>query len=79
MTHEELVAIAREQVRDFKDPEGHCPSLQDVPKSRVVEAVVVYFESDEHDGTIEVVLQRDSGKLLGATLTPRKLKLKGAT
>lgn len=72
MTHEELVAIAREQVKDFKDPEGRCPGVEDLPKSRVVEAAVVYFESDEHDGTIEVVLERDSGKLITATLSPRK-------
>ncbi len=74
MTHEELIAIAREQAKGFDDPEGCCPQIGDLPKSRAVDAVVVYFESDEHNGMIEVILQRDSGKLLGATLSPHKPK-----
>jgi hypothetical protein len=74
MTDEELVAIAREQVEGFEDPEGRCPSIGELPKTRILEAVVVYFESDEHGGKIEVFLERDSGKLISATLIPHKPK-----
>jgi hypothetical protein len=74
MTHEQLVAIAREEVKDFRDPEGRCRGLEELPKVTVLDAVVVWFESDQHDGKIEVFLERDSGKFITATLIPHKLK-----
>ncbi len=70
MTQEELVAIARQQVKDFRDPEARNCVLEQLPKVTVRDAVVVYFESDAHEGKIEVFLERDSGKFLGATLIP---------
>lgn len=45
MTDQELIPIAREQVNDFKDPEGHSPNLGELPKPRVVDAVAVHFEA----------------------------------
>jgi hypothetical protein len=74
MTDEELIAIAREQVEGFEDPEGHCPSIRELPRTRILDAVVVYFESDEQGGKIEVFLERDSRKLIAATLIPHKPK-----
>jgi hypothetical protein len=72
MTDQELIAIARERVKDFKDPEGRCPGMEELPNCRVQDAAVVFFESDEHDGKIEVYLQRDSGKFITAMMIPRK-------
>jgi len=71
MTHTELIARAREEAKDFRDPEGRCPGIDELPKARVVEAAVVYFESDAHDGRIEVFLERESGKIITATLIPK--------
>jgi hypothetical protein len=74
MTDEELVAHARELAAGFRDLEGRCPGVEEMPKVRVVDAIVVYFKSDRHDTTVEVVLERKSGKFLGGTLTPHKPK-----
>jgi hypothetical protein len=75
MTNEELIAIAREQAKGFRDPEGACPTIERLPKARVLDAVVVYFESDDHNGRIEVFLERGSGEFITATLVPHKPKM----
>jgi hypothetical protein len=74
MTDEELIIIARGQAEGFRQMDGCCPRLGELPRVRLLEAVVVYFESDEHDGSIEVFLERVSGKVVSATLIPHKPK-----
>ena len=74
MTHDELIAEARKQAEDFRDTGEPPISLDRLPNVRALDAVVVYFESDEHDGKIEVFLERETGKFLAATLIPAKPK-----
>ena len=74
MTHDELVAKAREHAKDFSETGDARVSLDTLPKVSLLEAAVVYFESDAHTGKIEVFLEKQSGKLLSATLIPAKEK-----
>ena len=71
MTSEALIAIAKREAGSFHDPEGRCPGLNELPNTRILDAVVVYFESCEHDGRIEVFLEKDSGKIVTALMIPR--------
>jgi catechol 2,3-dioxygenase-like lactoylglutathione lyase family enzyme len=72
MTHDELIEFAKAQAKHFEVPiEGIQITVDMFPKIRVVETVVVYFESDEHDGKIEVCLSRETGNFISSTMTPR--------
>jgi hypothetical protein len=74
MTHEQLIATAREHARDFSDPSAFPITLDALPKVRVLDAAVVYFESPDHDGKIEVFLEKETGRFITATLIPQKAK-----
>ena len=74
MTNEALIAEARKVVQNIgRDAEAGV-TLDMLPKVRAVDAVVVYFTSDEHDGKIEVFLERESGKFITAGMMPPKTK-----
>ena len=73
MTQEKLIAKAREYVKGFeKSSKEHGVSLETLPKVRLQDAAVVHFESDKHDGKIEVYLDRESGNFITATFVPIK-------
>jgi hypothetical protein len=72
MTHEQLIALARERAKDFSGLGEADITLEMLPKVRVREAAVVCFESDEHDGRIEVYMDKDSGEFISGTMIPRK-------
>ena len=74
MTHETLIAEARKIVESIQRDAEADLTLEMLPKVAAVDAVVVYFTSDEHDGRIEVFLERDSGKFITAGLMPPKKK-----
>ena len=74
MTDEALIAEAMKLAKSFGADATAGVTLEMLPKVRAVDAVVVYFESDEHDGKIEVFLEKVSGKFITATLVPRKPK-----
>jgi hypothetical protein len=74
MTHEALIAEARKVVQNVQRDAEAGLTLEMLPKVTAVDAVVVYFTSDEHDGKIEVFLERDSGKFITASLMPPKQK-----
>ena len=75
MTHEQLIALARKRAEDFNGVnEENVVTLKMLPKVRVREAVVVYFEGDEHDGHTEICLDKDSGEFISGTMSPRKAK-----
>ena len=74
MTRDELIAIARKHAKGFSDVNEFPVTLDMLPKVRVVDAVVVYFEGDQHGGKIEVFLERESGDFITATLIPTKPK-----
>ena len=72
MTNEQLIALARERAKDFTVLGEGYVKLEMLPKVRVRETAVVYFESDEHDGRIEICLDKGSGELISGTMSPRK-------
>jgi hypothetical protein len=75
MKQEELIAKAREYVGGFeKNSTDLGVSVALLPKVRLRDAVVVYFESSEHDGKIEVYLDKESGEFITATFVPVKGK-----
>jgi len=74
MTNEALIAEATKVAKDFSVDSAPGVTLETLPRVRATDALVVYFESDEHDGKIEVILERESGKLVTATLVPRDRK-----
>jgi len=65
MTHDKLIAEARTHTKDIPRLSGEpWATLEMLPKVRAVDAVAVYFESDERPGKIIVVLERESGKFI---------------
>jgi hypothetical protein len=74
MTHEQLIALAKERAKDFTGLSEADVTLEMLPKVRVIEAAVVCFESDEHDGRIQVNLDKDSGEFISGTMTPRNME-----
>jgi hypothetical protein len=77
MSHDELIAKAIEWLRRIERemPDGMLGgSVDKMPKRQVRDAVVIDFSSDEDIGTIQVVMERDTGAPIGATHTPPKTK-----
>ena len=74
MTHDELIAMARKHLKAFGDLGEHGVALERLAKARVRDAAVVDPEGDEHDGKLEVYLERESGEFLTATLIPPREK-----
>ena len=80
MTHDELLNKAIESLRR-QEPrmqmhEGVCGvTVDQLPKRRVRDAVVIDFESDENIGRIQVTMERDTGKMIGSKYAPPKKKL----
>jgi hypothetical protein len=72
MSDEELIAAAREYAKDFFKAGEQALPLETLPLTRVIDAAVVYFESPDHDGRIEVFLDRKSGECISAIMSPRK-------
>lgn len=66
MEHDELIEVARRYARRVAGNPKVDITMEILPKVRVVEALIVNFESDEHDGRIEVTIDKESGKFLGA-------------
>lgn len=76
MSDEELIAAAKGYAKDFRDVGDQSLQPEALPLIRVVDAVVVYLESADHDGRIEVFLDRKSGKCLTAIMSPRSASSK---
>jgi len=74
MTHDDLIAMARKHLKAIGDRSEHGVALERLPKARVQDAAVVYFEGDEHDGRMEVYLERESGEFIMMTVIPPKEK-----
>jgi hypothetical protein len=72
MTNEELVAKARELIKQLEWGKDGLPvRLDALPNVRVQDAVVVWFEGEQKDVKLKVVLDRESGKPIIANLTDR--------
>ena len=73
MTHDELVAQAIEWFRQIepKMPDHiRRVTVDQLPKWRVRDAVVIDFSSDEDLGRIEVMMERDTGDLIAVSHAP---------
>jgi hypothetical protein len=69
MTHEELIAKAREHAAVF-EREAPFVRVSDFSEARVREAAVITFRSDGRDDCIEVYLDRKTGDFITATYSP---------
>ena len=77
MTHDELLAKAIERLRIIEPM--MTERMRDVtaarlPKRRFRDAVVIDFSSDENRGTIQVVMERETGAVIGTQFVPPKPK-----
>jgi len=70
MTPEELIAQARKYAKMFERGKGVKIPVDELPRTRVTEAVVVCFGADDRDDYIEVTLASASGAFMGATYHP---------
>jgi len=77
MTHTELLNKAIEWLRKLEPriPERiRDVTVDRLPKRRVRDAVVIDFESDDDIGSIQVTMERDTGKMIGTKHAPPKKK-----
>jgi hypothetical protein len=72
MTDDELIQIAKKRAEVYSAQPKAPVQLNHLPKVRLRETVVVSFEGEPADGRIEVVLDRQSGDLIQASLMPEK-------
>jgi hypothetical protein len=74
MSNEELIAKAREQVRDFyediKGTEPGFPHPDTLTNARVRQTVTIYFTDGSGRSSAEVALDRETGEFVGATFSP---------
>jgi hypothetical protein len=67
MTNEALIAEAIKFAKNcLTNPKAAGITLEMLPKIQVVDAVGVYFTNDKRDIMLQVVLERESGKLVSA-------------
>jgi hypothetical protein len=74
MTHDELIAKAREHLKPFERMDKCRVRIAEFPNVRVRETVVMYFSRSDKDDTMEVCLDRETGEFVSATYTPPKLQ-----
>jgi len=70
MSHDELIAKAREAAEVFESGGAYPVRVADLPKARVVEAALIYFGSDDTDDVVEILLDSNSGEFITADYTP---------
>jgi len=70
MTHEELIARAREHAHVFEKGVSYDARVADFERVSVQETVIVRFESSGRDDSIRVFLDRASGDFIGAEYHP---------
>ena len=70
MTEDELVQIAKERAEAYSRRPDASVQLSRLPKMRLRDAFVVCFEGEPADGRMEIILDRQSGELIQATLIP---------
>ncbi len=78
MTNEELLTKAIEKLRALEARRTDIPerlrtvTVDQLPKRRVRDAVVIDFERDEKGGRIQIFMDRESGDMISATYNPPK-------
>jgi hypothetical protein len=80
MTHEELLTVARTHTVDFPKLSGEPWANQEtLNKVKVLDTVIVSFESEQHPRKIMILLEKESGKCIASWLTPPPKPGSGAT
>jgi len=72
MTHDELIARAREHMKPFERIDSEMPPLQEYSTTQVRETVMVYFIRAGADDRFEICLDRATGEFIGASYMPKK-------
>ena len=71
MTNDELITVARTHTVDFPKLSGEPWANQDtLNKVKVVDTVIVSFESEQYPRKIMILLEKESGRCIGSWLTP---------
>ena len=72
-TNEQLIEIARAHTKGLPKLSGQPWATDEaLNKVAVQDAVIVRFESDQHDKKVVILLERDSGKFFASWLMPQK-------
>ena len=70
MTHDELIAKAREHAEVFERG-GPLPArVAEFARTRVRETALIYFGSNDRDDYIEILLDRDTGDFITGSYSP---------
>jgi hypothetical protein len=71
MTHDELITVARTHTIAFPKLSGEPWANQEtLNKVKVLDTVIVSFESDQYPRKIMILLEKESGKCIASWLTP---------
>ena len=70
MTHDELIAKAREHAAVFERGAALPARVTEFARTRVRETVLIYFGSDDRDDYIEILLDRETGDFVTASYSP---------
>ena len=74
MTHEQLIAKAREHAAVFERGVPYAARVADFEQVTVQETVIVRFESRSHGDVIKIYLDKASGDFVSAEYVPPKDK-----
>jgi hypothetical protein len=71
MTHDELIIVARTHTADFPKLTGEPWANQEtLNKVKVLDTVIVSFESEQHPRKIMNLLEKESRKFIASWLSP---------
>jgi hypothetical protein len=70
MTHDELIAKAREHAADFERGGTFPARVGEFARTRVRETALVYFGSNDRDDYIQILLDRENGDFISAEYSP---------
>jgi hypothetical protein len=73
MTNDQLIAIAQSHLADMPELSGEPWANPDtLSTTKIVGAVIVYFEGDRYPKKIMVALEKESGNFIMSGLVPRE-------
>lgn len=70
MTHDELVAKARNHAEVFERGSPLPARVAEFARTRLRETVLITFGSDDRDDFIEMLLDRETGDIITASYSP---------
>jgi hypothetical protein len=71
MTHDELITVARTHSVNLPKLSGEAWANPEILNQvKVLDTVIVSFESEQHPRKIMILLEKESGKFIASWLTP---------